>query len=48
MTKSDYLDLCFILKRPNFVEAINKITDNSIITGKSIAEDSLKLYKGVK
>jgi hypothetical protein len=42
------IDICFKVKRPKFVEAINKITDNSIITGKSIAEDSVKLYKGVK
>jgi hypothetical protein len=42
------IDICFKVKRPKFVEAINKITDNSIITGKSISEDSVKLYKGIK
>lgn len=41
------IDICFKVKRPKYVEAINRMIDNSIITGKSLREDSVKLYKGV-
>lgn len=40
------IDICFKIKRPRYVEAINKMIDNSIKTGKSLQEDSVKLYKG--
>lgn len=40
------IDICFKQKRPKYVEAINRMIDKSIIDGKSIAEDSVKLYKG--
>lgn len=40
------IDICFKLKRPKYVEAINRMIENSILTGKSLVEDSVKLYKG--
>lgn len=40
-------DICFKVKRPRFVQAINKIVDDAIIYNKSIREDSVKLYKGI-
>jgi hypothetical protein len=41
------IDICFKIKRPKYVEAINRMVDNSIKQGKSLIEDSVKLYKGV-
>jgi hypothetical protein len=41
------IDICFKSKRPKYVEAINRMVDNSIHTSKSLIEDSVKLYKGV-
>lgn len=40
------IDTCFKKKRPQYIEAINKMIDNSIETGKSLTEDSVKIYKG--
>lgn len=40
------IDICFKDKRPRYVEAINKMIDNSIVNGKSLLEDSVKLYHG--
>jgi hypothetical protein len=40
------IDICFKSKRPKYVQAINKMMDNSIISGKSLIEDSVKHYKG--
>ncbi len=40
------IDICFKIKRPKYVESTNKMIDNSIKTGKSLQEDSVKLYKG--
>lgn len=40
------IDICFKVKRPRYVEAINKMIDKSIITGKKLEEDSVKLYQG--
>jgi hypothetical protein len=42
------IDICFKSKRPRYVEAINRMVDNSIRQGKSLIEDSVKLYKGVE
>ena len=42
------IDICFKQKRPKYVEAINRMIDKSIIEGKSLIEDSVKLYKGHK
>ena len=40
------IDICFKQKRPKYVEAINRMIQNSITEGKSLIEDSVKLYKG--
>lgn len=40
-------DICFKVKRPRYVEAINRIVDDAIVFRKSIREDSVKLYKGI-
>jgi len=40
------IDICFKIKRPKYVQAINRMIDNSIINGKSLIEDSVKHYKG--
>ena len=41
------IDICFKSKRPKYVEAINRMVDNSILNSKSLIEDSVKLYKGI-
>jgi hypothetical protein len=41
------VDICFKVKRPKLVAALNAIIDDAIIHGKSLREDSVKLYKGV-
>jgi hypothetical protein len=40
------VDICFKQKRPKYVEAINRMIEKSIIEGKSLIEDSVKMYKG--
>lgn len=40
-------DICFKVKRPKYVQAINRIVDDAIVFNKSLREDSVKLYKGV-
>jgi len=40
------VDICFKVKRPKYVEAINRMIEKSIIEGKSLIEDSVKMYKG--
>ena len=40
-------DICFKVKRPKYVQAINKLVDDAIIYNKSLREDSVKLYKGI-
>lgn len=42
------IDICFKIKRPRYVEAINKMIDKAIKEGKNLEEDSVKLYKGFK
>jgi len=42
------IDICFKIKRPRLVQAVNLLVDNAIATGKSLREDSVKLYKGVE
>jgi hypothetical protein len=39
------IDICFKQKRPKYVEAINRMIENSILNEKSLIEDSVKLYK---
>jgi hypothetical protein len=41
------IDICFKIKRPKYVQAVNRMLENSIINNKSLIEDSVKLYKGV-
>lgn len=41
------IDICFKVKRPKLVQAINLMVDNAITTNKSLREDSVKVYKGV-
>ncbi|MBT5636948.1 MAG: hypothetical protein HOJ16_00020 [Candidatus Peribacter sp.] len=40
------IDICFKQKRPAYVEAINRMVENSIISGRSLVEDSVKSYDG--
>lgn len=40
------VDICFKQKRPKYVEAVNRMIENSIRTGKSLIEDSVKQYSG--
>lgn len=42
------VDICFKVKRPKYVQAINLLVDDAIRKGKSLREDSVKLYKGVE
>lgn len=42
------LDICFKVKRPNLVQAINLLVDEAIKHNRSLREDSVKFYKGVK
>lgn len=42
------IDICFKVKRPRLVQAVNALVDNAITTGRSLREDSVKLYKGVE
>lgn len=41
------IDICFKVKRPKLVQAINIMVDDAIANEKSLREDSVKLYKGV-
>jgi hypothetical protein len=41
------IDICFKVKRPRLVQAVNLLVDNAIASGKTLSEDSVKLYKGV-
>ena len=41
------IDICFKVKRPRLVQAINFLVDNAIAQNKSLREDSVKLYKGI-
>lgn len=42
------IDICFKIKRPRLVQAINLLVDNSIAKNKSLREDSVKVYKSVE
>ena len=41
------VDICFKVKRPKLVAALNELIDDAIRNNKSLREDSVKLYKGV-
>jgi len=40
------IDICFKIKRPKYVQAINRMVDDAILNSKSLVEDSVKYYKG--
>ena len=42
------IDICFKQKRPKYIEAINAMIDNAIIHGRTLKEDSVKLYGRTK
>lgn len=42
------VDICFKVKRPKLVAALNAIIDDAISKEKSMREDSVKLYKGIQ
>lgn len=42
------LDICFKIKRPKLVAALNALVDDAIKNNKSLREDSVKAYKGVE
>lgn len=39
------VDICFKQKRPMYIQAINKMIDHAIQNGKTLSEDSVKVYK---
>lgn len=39
------LDICFKQKRPSYIQAINRMIDDSICNNKRLIEDSVKVYK---
>jgi hypothetical protein len=41
------IDICFKQKRPQYVQAINRMIDECILNNKTLIEDSVKIYKGV-
>lgn len=42
------IDICFKIKRPRLVQALNLLVDNAISKNKSLREDSVKVYKSVE
>lgn len=42
------IDICFKIKRPALVQALNTLVDDAIRNGRPLVEDSVKLYKGVE
>lgn len=40
------IDICFKQKRPQYVQAINRMVESSIVKERSLIEDSVKIYKG--
>ena len=40
------IDICFKQKRPQYIQAINRMVDAAIVNGKNLVEDSVKIYKG--
>ena len=42
------IDICFKIKRPKLVQAINVMVDTAIMRGKTLKEDSVKLYKNIQ
>lgn len=42
------IDICFKQKRPQLVAALNASLDDAIVSARSVREESVKMYKGVK
>jgi hypothetical protein len=42
------VDICFKVKRPKLVAALNAIIDDAIVNAKTLRENSVKLYKGIQ
>ena len=42
------IDICFKVKRPKLVAALNSILNDAIVRRESLAEESVKLYKGIQ
>lgn len=42
------IDICFKVKRPQLVAALNASLDDAIVRAKSVREESVKLYKGIR
>ncbi len=40
------VDICFKVKRPKFVAALNKLIEGAVLKNKQLSEESVKLYKG--
>lgn len=40
------IDICFKQKRPQYIQAVNRMVDGAILSEKSLVEDSVKIYKG--
>lgn len=40
------IDICFKQKRPQYIQAINRMVDAAILNGRVLTEDSVKIYKG--
>ena len=40
------IDTCFKQKRPQYIQAINRMVDAAVLNGRSLTEDSVKIYKG--
>ena len=40
------IDICFKQKRPQYIQAINRMLDDAIVNSKKLTEDSVKIYKG--
>ena len=39
------VDICFKQKRPQYLQAINRMIDAAIVNERSLVEDSVKIYK---
>jgi nitrogen regulatory protein PII-like uncharacterized protein len=40
------IDICFKQKRPQYIQAINRMIDDAVLNGRNLSEDSVKIYKG--
>lgn len=38
------IDICFKQKRPKLVQALGRLIEKSVLDGKSLVEDSVKIY----